>query len=307
MTTIQRTRLEVHARSNLFAPAVVLVMGCLLGGCPGGGRDDGAADEGISSIDGDGGGDGDGDADGDGDGGDGDAGDGDGDGGAKFDVGDDGGTDDSGMVECDTIDAAVRDFREDHPDFEVFSGSTATTGLVLSTLGPDGKPVHASSGPTSQTSGPDNFAHWYNDTDGINLRFDIELPLVETAPNTFEFDSSFFFPIDGQGWGNEGNVANDGLEHNFHFTTEIHTSFTYEGGEVFTFRGDDDLWLFVNGQLALDLGGLHPAVEGSVDMDALGLVPGETYPMDIFHAERHTDASNFRIVTNIECFTDPVG
>ena len=76
---------------------------------------------------------------------------------------------------------------------------------------------------------------------------------------------------------------------------------------MFTFRGDDDLWLFVNGQLALDLGGLHPALEGSVVMDSLGLVPGETYPMDIFHAERRTNASNFRIVTNIECFTDPVG
>jgi fibro-slime domain-containing protein len=42
-------------------------------------------------------------------------------------------------------------------------------------------------------------------------------------------------------------------------------------------------------------------------MDALagqlGITVGQTYPMDIFHAERHTSESNFRIQTTIECFT----
>jgi fibro-slime domain-containing protein len=98
----------------------------------------------------------------------------------------------------------------------------------------------------------------------------------------------------------------EGQPHNFHFTTEIHTRFTYRGGERFTFTGDDDLWLFINDRLAIDLGGLHPQLSATVDLDAsaaaLGLEAGETYPMDIFHAERHTDASNFHVETTIDCF-----
>jgi hypothetical protein len=46
---------------------------------------------------------------------------------------------------------------------------------------------------------------------------------------------------------------------------------------------------------------LYP-VEIELDNEAarLGLVPGETYAMDIFHAERHTVESNFRIETTID-------
>ena len=117
--------------------------------------------------------------------------------------------------------------------------------------------------------------------------------------NLFVYDNSSFFPLDNLGFGNEGN------EHNYHFTTEIHLEFVYNGGELFTFEGDDDLWLFVDGRLALDLGGLHEPTSGTVDMDEVagdfGLEVGGTYNMDIFHAERRTVLSNFRVETNIKC------
>jgi fibro-slime domain-containing protein len=206
------------------------------------------------------------------------------------------------MADCDDLSATIRDFTTAHPDFQTYSGDIAYVGLVMPTLGPDDTPEHnpAYAG-AEMISSPESFAQWYHDTPGVNEAFAIDLVLQEETPGsgTFVYDNSAFFPIDDMGFGNEGN------EHNFHFTTEVHTSFTYKGGEVFTFRGDDDLWMFVDGQLAIDLGGLHPALEASVNMDDLGLEIDETYPMDIFHAERHTSESNFRIVTTIECFQTP--
>jgi len=92
------------------------------------------------------------------------------------------------------------------------------------------------------------------------------------------------------------------MPHNFGFTTELHTTFRYNGGEHFTFTGDDDLWVFINGRLALDLGGLHSQVSGTIDLDGsattLGISKGSNYSLELFHAERHTTASNFRIDTN---------
>jgi fibro-slime domain-containing protein len=150
------------------------------------------------------------------------------------------------------------------------------------------------------------FNQWYTTVAGVNMEIPGELALTETAVGSgiSVFDSNAFFPIDGKGFGNTPGQA-----HNYHFTTEIHVKFTYTAGQTFTFRGDDDLWIFVNGKLALDVGGQHQALKGVIDFDAqaaaLGITPGMSYPMDIFHAERQTISSNFRIETNIKCF-EPV-
>jgi fibro-slime domain-containing protein len=206
------------------------------------------------------------------------------------------------MPICGRLVATVRDFQTTHPDFEKdgLNYGILYPGLVKGELGGDGKPVYAPPGPTPTTTGAANFDQWYRDVAGVNLRFEVPLPLTEQSPGRFVFDSAAFFPIDGRGW-----PGDERLGHNFSFTTEIRTQFRYRGGEKFTFKGDDDVFVFVNHRLALDLGGMHGETTGTIDLDVqrtgLGLVTGQSYPLDIFHAERHTSASNFHIETSIEC------
>ena len=132
----------------------------------------------------------------------------------------------------------------------------------------------------------------------------------------------FFFPLDaapnalmdtrteakvgpdyGYGsWPWEKDVVPGAGTHNFHFTTEVKYWFQYAAAASPTldFTGDDDVWVFVNGKLAVDIGGVHPPKSGSVTLDAanakaFGLTDGKVYAISIFHAERKTEGSSFRL------------
>jgi fibro-slime domain-containing protein len=153
----------------------------------------------------------------------------------------------------------------------------------------------------------DNWNKWFRDIPGMNVQATIPITLVR-QPNTnrYVFDDTLdaqyqtrngFFPIDGQMYGNFNSSG-----HNFHFTYLIDTEFTYErgAGHVFTFRGDDDVYVFVDGKLVIDLGGVHAAVQQTIELDRLNwLQNGQVYSLKFFFAERHTTQSNFRIETTL--------
>lgn len=151
------------------------------------------------------------------------------------------------------------------------------------------------------------------DTAFKNVVITDSLPFLHTTDSVYQFERSGtngtpeFFWIDKKGFGNEPA----GYQHNYSFTMELHTFFTFKKGLQFDFLGDDDVWAFVNKKLVLDLGGIHNSDSGTIKMDsigpALGLVEGEVYSFDFFYAERHTTKSCIKITTNMISRTDGTG
>ena len=99
-------------------------------------------------------------------------------------------------------------------------------------------------------------------------------------------------------------TTNNGKQHNYSFAMKISAQFKYVKGQYFEFRGDDDVWVFINNRLVVDIGGCHNPAERAVNLDTLGLVEGVEYPFHIFFSERNSNGSNFKMRTSINLQTE---
>ncbi|MCR5736551.1 MAG: fibro-slime domain-containing protein [Eubacterium sp.] len=170
----------------------------------------------------------------------------------------------------------------------------------------------------------------YRFSNGQKINYDLDNKNISQDLSTS--GTTGLFPLDSAVLGDRSDlsapfgVADGELtdeKHNYHYAMKAHCQFIYDSSSdlIFNFSGDDDVYLFINGKKAMDIGGAHGAVNGSAELNyiaksddaseierqnksrqlaqSLGLEDGQIYDFDFFYLERHTSLSNITIETNM--------
>jgi len=135
--------------------------------------------------------------------------------------------------------------------------------------------------------------------DGTPLYFPVDSVTGPTADTDF---AQLPLQYGYNGWPQESTAFPGAKKHNFSFTSEVQYWFRYEAttSARLDFSGDDDVWVYVNGHLAVDLGGIHVPMDGSVTINAASaakfdLKVGNVYKIVVFQAERKRWGSSFKL------------
>jgi len=240
------------------------------------------------------------------------------------------------------LDVIIRDFPMSYPGFEEKdyqkitdnrqcgangSTSTATKGMVQEKLDYSqcsaaektgatdiekaingrycARPMPANPSPDKMCYG-ENLQSWF--TDGSHTKTFKEVMTLARKNGLYEIDSAGYLPLDKYPdeltFGKE-NSDNRNQQHNYGFTVAGSTEFKYvqANNDMFAFIGDDDMWVFIDGVLVMDLGGVHSALEGSFSINdianARGWADNSIHSLNFFYVERQTVESNLRLRFNL--------
>ena len=155
----------------------------------------------------------------------------------------------------------------------------------------------------------------YRSSNDYEINYDPENKLISQNSNNLLSQEVGFYPLDKNVLKNHSDLTApfgtemynkyDKKNHNYHFSMKAKCQFLYKKSDnlKFKFSGDDDVYLFIDNKLALDIGGAHLKRSEVLNVNEvakkLGLIDGEVYSFDFFYMERHTTDSNIMIETNM--------